>query len=475
VVRETVGRRPIAAAAQAMALPVDDVRRFATAAGLEEIYYNEQSRVISFAPAEVDTAVDLSRINVYYTTGTVGTCINHPRQGRTQLFRRNVPLETLPELFRDPRIHTGTGYHRRVRQRRDTCAVCLDRESQVTLRPCGHDQLCMGCADQLPRRDGRLTCPICRAECIYAPVQGNPLAEEYEAEAALAQLRVEEAELQTRIQDVQGVINAAQERRAAEARRQEQERQRAAAAAAAADEARRIEQQRQQERERQAQLQRERAGRGTQKKYALHPNARETIDKSFGSATVSVALNESDGAFVIQEGGGYAFSAGMPDALYNLLQQEKNKRRNKRSPAYVALGSEDRYYIRFTDGSSQWSAVDGDNFSESVRAGSSKGGIRSVAFGKPGCWFIVYENGGWSNLSGSPGLNNKIEARGKRADLKCVSLGPNGEWYLAAENGRAWWGGYSNDSFLESQIKNINNRITFMDFGGNDTFIVRFE
>ena len=76
----------------------------------------------------------------------------------------------------------------------------------------------MGCADQLPRRDGRLSCPICRAECIYAPVQGSPLAEEYEAEAALAQLRVEEAELQTRIQDVQGVINAAQEHRAAEAR-----------------------------------------------------------------------------------------------------------------------------------------------------------------------------------------------------------------------------------------------------------------
>ena len=59
-----------------MALPVDDVRRFATAAGLEEIYYNEQSRVISFAPADVDTAADLSRINVYYTTGVSDMCGN---------------------------------------------------------------------------------------------------------------------------------------------------------------------------------------------------------------------------------------------------------------------------------------------------------------------------------------------------------------------------------------------------------------
>ena len=197
-----------------MALPIEDVRRLARAAGLEEIYYNEQSRVVSFAPADMDVLADLSRINVYYTTGTVGTCINHPRQGRTQLFRRGVSLSMLPEIFRDPRIHTGTGYHRRIRQRRDTCAVCLVKESQVTLRPCGHDQLCMGCADQLPRREGRLTCPICRADCTYAPAAGTPLAEEDEAEAALAALRTEESELQSRIRAVQAVLDAAKERRA---------------------------------------------------------------------------------------------------------------------------------------------------------------------------------------------------------------------------------------------------------------------
>ena len=54
------------------------------------------------------------RINVYYTTGTVGTCLEHPTQGRTQMFRRNVTLAELEGIFRYPRVHTGKGYKQRV-------------------------------------------------------------------------------------------------------------------------------------------------------------------------------------------------------------------------------------------------------------------------------------------------------------------------------------------------------------------------
>ena len=186
-----------------------------------------------------------------------------------------------------------------------------------------------------------------------------------------------------------------------------------------------------------------------------------------------MALSHSDGAFVVQEGGGYSYSAGMPTALCELLQQEKKKRRNKRSPSYVALGSNDRYYVRFTDGSSQWSG--NELLSEKVRDGTSKGGIKSIAFGMTDSWFIVYGDGGWCNLSNCSGLDNKIGARQKRGDLKCVSLGPNGEWFMAAKNGRSWWGGYSDASQLPEQIKNVKDKITFMDFADGDTFIARYE
>lgn len=52
----------------------------------------------------------MSRINVWFTTMTVGTCIHHPKQGKTQLFRRKVDLELLSNIFKNPRAHTGRGY-----------------------------------------------------------------------------------------------------------------------------------------------------------------------------------------------------------------------------------------------------------------------------------------------------------------------------------------------------------------------------
>eukprot|EP00965_Chrysotila_dentata_P187778 6172344-Pleurochrysis_carterae.AAC.2 len=488
------GVPPFSALSRPMALEVEEVRALAIAAGLEEIYYNEKTGVVSFASADCDVEHDPSRINVYYTTGTVVTCMSHPHQGRKQLFRCNVPLSVLPVLFHnrcinpsaghcsshplqgqtqlvrcnvslsvlpevchDPDTHTGAGYFPQPRRRYEKCVVCLVNQPQVTLRPCGHDQLCAGCADQLPRREGRLTCPICRAECNYAPVPGAPLSEEYEAEVALEQLRVEleSSELQARIQAAQAVIDAAKERRAAVSQLFEKVRQA------------------QQERERQGQLMHERAARGRLIAYHLHSRSKKTIDVSFDGQTLCVALNPSDGVFLVDESGNYTHSGGLPQHLYKVLKKEKSKK-EKRKPAYVALGSDDRYYIRFTNGTSQW-VGDGKSFDEAVFDGESNGGIRSVAFGKPGSWFIVYGNGSWSNLSNCLGLNNKIKARHRRADLTCVSLGPNGEWFLAAKNRRKWWGGYSNASDLPMQIESLKGRIKFTDFADDDAFIVRYE
>lgn len=52
--------------------------------------------------------------NVYYTRMTVGTCVNHPTQGRTQLFRKNVSMAELAKILANPRVHTGKGYHQKA-------------------------------------------------------------------------------------------------------------------------------------------------------------------------------------------------------------------------------------------------------------------------------------------------------------------------------------------------------------------------
>jgi hypothetical protein len=87
-------------------MPIEDVRSLAASHGYKEIQHNAASRVVSFHDDVRDT-----KVNVYYTTGTVGTCVNHPTQGKTQLFRRGVHTdENLSTIFHNPRVHTNSGY-----------------------------------------------------------------------------------------------------------------------------------------------------------------------------------------------------------------------------------------------------------------------------------------------------------------------------------------------------------------------------
>ena len=66
-------------------------------------------------------------MSVYYTTGTIGTALNHPHQGKTQLFRRNLDGPSLAKLFANPREHTGVGYktvEEREAREAKTCHNC---------------------------------------------------------------------------------------------------------------------------------------------------------------------------------------------------------------------------------------------------------------------------------------------------------------------------------------------------------------
>ena len=65
------------------------------------------------------------RLNFWLSTGTVGSNLNNPNQGKTQLFRRKVNMEQVESLFLNPRRHTGVGHHqRREHQPQQTTKVC---------------------------------------------------------------------------------------------------------------------------------------------------------------------------------------------------------------------------------------------------------------------------------------------------------------------------------------------------------------
>lgn len=51
------------------------------------------------------------QVNVWWTRMTVATSLDHPNQGKTQLYRRGVDWRMLDQIFQRPRTHTGRGYY----------------------------------------------------------------------------------------------------------------------------------------------------------------------------------------------------------------------------------------------------------------------------------------------------------------------------------------------------------------------------
>jgi len=58
-----------------------------------------------------------TRINIWHDkwgTLTIGTALEHPVKGKTQLFRRGVRMKLLERILDYPRVHTGRGYQRKI-------------------------------------------------------------------------------------------------------------------------------------------------------------------------------------------------------------------------------------------------------------------------------------------------------------------------------------------------------------------------
>jgi hypothetical protein len=87
-------------------IPKEKIDEIAISNGYICIDYQENIGMASYSDGS-------TRINVYLTKMTIATCLNHPTKGPTQLFRKNVTLAMLNEIFEYPRKHTGKGYYKK--------------------------------------------------------------------------------------------------------------------------------------------------------------------------------------------------------------------------------------------------------------------------------------------------------------------------------------------------------------------------
>jgi len=203
--------------------------------------------------------------------------------------------------------------------------------------------------------------------------------------------------------------------------------------------------------------------------YSLPDDSVSKVDEYLDCwEDVKCVATNGQGTVCLYESGDYQFTEGIPRFLSNKLS---DRSKSFPAPTYVSIGCEGQYFISFEDGNFEWMGCDAmrDILMKSKRE------IRTIAFGSSyETFFIVFDNGSWQ-FDGliPPGLENKLSERCDRGDLTCVSLGPIGEWFLAAKNGNRWWGGVSEE--LNNAITPIRDRISFIDFGIDGSFMVRYR
>ena len=187
----------------------------------------------------------------------------------------------------------------------------------------------------------------------------------------------------------------------------------------------------------------------------------DRVSELFCQKVITLAYGGST-TVLLYENGSSVWTEGLSNDLFNKLN---GRQRNLPLPVYVAMGSQDRYYIRFSNDSSQIFGC--DKLSEELKMRSNR-----RVFGENwDSYFVVYADG-WRSYSSVPsGLSDLIENTLNESELECVSLGPSGEYFVNTQDGRMMWGGMTTEN---EDIANRNkDEIKFMDFGDFNTFVVR--
>jgi|LauGreDrversion2_2_1035103.scaffolds.fasta_scaffold32893_2 hypothetical protein len=78
---------------------------------------------------------ELFKLHIWCTTGTVGSYLDHPNKGKTQLYRRQVDRSGLVSILNNPRVHTGDGYHERAELDRGEAGGAGQKRQRPTATP----------------------------------------------------------------------------------------------------------------------------------------------------------------------------------------------------------------------------------------------------------------------------------------------------------------------------------------------------
>jgi len=407
----------------AAALNLDDVRRMASSQGLMETYFNAKSRVISFC--DPDSTL---RVNVYYTTGTVGTCLKHPR---------NMKLQDLDRIFANPRAHTGEGYY----------TNSTTRESHLNSTTVSHG-------------------PVSDEETALSQ-QINILEQqltEYRAQMSSLKTAREEEEWRKAAEAEEARQKEEQRKKAAEAeeaRRKEEQRKKAEKARKKAEKILQLLEDERQRRKAAAAEKKRQEKRGNDCDWWLfyHDDIPDMCDTS------CVAIGE--GGYVAVSDSGVSTYHGIPSNVQNYLDRQHN-----RNIAFVAIGPEDQYFVRKTNGKCAYNGP--ASFEEAMDDYYHSKGVSVVTFGPWGIWYVKYEDGSedWRGIDENYG--QRLSSILSTCPIRNLFLGDNGIYFVAYNESKISHRGMPTGVARKLSDSSISVKQVLLDEENNSWF-VRFS
>ena len=102
----------------------------------------------------IEEGTNNMRLNFYLSTGTVGSCLDHPTQGKTQLFRRQITdTESAAVFFDNPRQHTGKGYYTKGEGKEKEGQNNNSNSKKRKVVDGGDGRICAKCGETKPNKD----------------------------------------------------------------------------------------------------------------------------------------------------------------------------------------------------------------------------------------------------------------------------------------------------------------------------------
>ena len=221
----------------------------------------------------------------------------------------------------------------------------------------------------------------------------------------------------------------------------------------------------------------------------IHPGDIRQKKRRLGISAITSIPTNGEGCVILRENGAFNVVGDIPRKL-----EERLFDRDGPFPEYISLGSSDRYFVKFDDGTYYFYGPDSmakilekrmpqrqrRKGKKKRRGGKSSNlSVASVAFGREiEDFFVVFTDGSWE-CDGflHKGLDKLLDDRGNLADLLWVSLGPDNQWCLKARNGRVWWSGVS-DEISDALFDIADARETdvkYISFGVDDSYFLLFD